>query len=174
MKAAWRHIKAIFLLPAMAAIVVPAGIIAFTELTDIIDSGWLLAFPFSLIPLVPGCFFILLGLLLWLKTNLLFARKGKGTLAPWDPPKNLVVAGPYRFVRNPMISGVLSLLLGETLVFGSWPILVFFCLFFMANHFFFIKVEEPKLIERFGHDFRQYMKHVPRWIPHAKSWDLKP
>jgi len=173
MSRAWRHFKAILLLPVMAGLIVPAGIIALVELTRVIDSGWPLAFPLSLIPKAAGGLLFLLGLLLWIRTNMLFARKGEGTLAPWDPPKRLVVQGPYRFVRNPMISGVLFLILGEGLMFGSWPVLAYFILFLVANHVFFIRVEEPRLIDRFGRDYREYMKHVPRWIPRTRPWELK-
>ena len=67
------------------------------------------------------------------RTISLFARVGQGTLAPWDPTQRLVVLGPYRHVRNPMISGVLAILLGEAALLGSPPLLVWFGAFFAVN-----------------------------------------
>ena len=64
------------------------------------------------------------GFALWVWTVRLFARIGRGTLAPWDPTERLVVEGPYAHVRNPMITGVLAVLLGEALIFGSTAIAI--------------------------------------------------
>ena len=74
---------------------------------------------------------------------MLFARVGKGTLAPWDATQRLVVVGPYRYVRNPMISGVLAILLGETLAFWSAPLLAWFAAVFAVNAIYMPLVEEP-------------------------------
>ncbi|MCZ3365969.1 MULTISPECIES: methyltransferase family protein [Methanobacterium] len=92
-----------------------------------------------------GTFLIVLGLGFVIYTNPAFFRVGKGTLAPWDPPKKLVVAGAYRYVRNPMISSVLMIVLGEALIFVSIELFILFILFFIVNHVYFVYSEEPEL-----------------------------
>ena len=119
-----------------------------------------------------GTFLIVLGLGFVIYTNQAFFRIGKGTLAPWDPPKKLVVAGAYRYVRNPMISGVLMIVLGETLIFASIELFILFILFFIVNHIYFVYSEEPGLIKRFGNDYDIYKKNVPRWIPRLTPWKM--
>ena len=95
----------------------------------------------------------------------LFGRRGKGTLAPWDPPRDFVAVGPYRHVRNPMISGVCAMLLGEALFLNSRPIATWFLIFLLMNQLLFMLVEEPGLERRFGEEYRRYKAAVPRWIP---------
>jgi protein-S-isoprenylcysteine O-methyltransferase Ste14 len=111
------------------------------------------------------------GSVLMYQTIALFATIGKGTLAPWDPPKNLVVNGIYRHVRNPMISGVCFLLLGETLIMGSSSQAIWTLTFWLANVIYLPLVEEPKLDKRFGEDYENYKKNVPRWIPMRTAWN---
>jgi protein-S-isoprenylcysteine O-methyltransferase Ste14 len=109
-----------------------------------------------------------LGLFVWCVA--LFARIGQGTLAPWDPPRKFVAVGPYRYVRNPMISGVVLMLLGKTLLWVSWPVGVWACVFIAINHTYFVLLEEPGLEQRFGESYRLYRANVPRWIPRLKPW----
>ena len=101
----------------------------------------------------------------------LFLHKGEGTPAPWDPPKKLVIAGPYRHVRNPMITGVLLVLTAESLLFVSWPLFGWVLAFFLLNTAYFLRVEEPGLERRFGEDYLLYKANVPRWIPRLLPWD---
>ena len=116
------------------------------------------------VPII-GSVLILLGLALMFWTNRLFATVGKGTLAPWNPPQRLVVRGAYRYVRNPMMTGVFCILLGESLIFGSLWLLGWFG-FFVAVTVTVIPVwEEPRLAKRFGQDYLLYKRNVPRWIP---------
>ena len=89
-----------------------------------------------------------LGLSVW--TSTLFMKGGHGTPAPWEPPKRLVIRGPYRYVRNPMISGVLFILLAEALLFQSWPVAVWMIIFFIGNSIYFPLMEEKGLEKRFG------------------------
>jgi len=105
------------------------------------------------------------GLSLFIYTVFLFRTIGKGTLAPWSPKQKLVVKGPYKYSSNPMITGVFFILLGETFFFHSFSILNLAILFFIFNTVFFILIEEPDLYKRFGNDYLEYKKHVPRWIP---------
>jgi protein-S-isoprenylcysteine O-methyltransferase Ste14 len=100
-----------------------------------------------------------------------FDAEGDGTLAPWDPTRKLVVSGPYRHVRNPMISGVVFSLLGEALLLRSPAVGCWGALFFLVNAVYFPISEEPGLEKRFGEDYRRYKRAVPRWIPRWRPWD---
>ena len=113
---------------------------------------------------------VVAGFLMWLWTVRLFARIGKGTLAPWDPTTELVVEGPYAHVRNPMITAVLAVLIGEALVFGSTAIAIWAALFAVTTHVFFVAYEEPSVERRFGDAYRRYKENVPRWIPRRAPW----
>ena len=115
--------------------------------------------------LVLGIALIAIGLIIMGLTISSFIRIGKGTLAPWSPTRKLVITGLYRYVRNPMILGVLTVLLGEALCLWSKNILIWAATFFIINTIYFIVSEEPGLEERFGKDYREYKKHVSRWLP---------
>src|SRR6266496_937952 len=103
-------------------------------------------------------------LLLWCVRD--FYIFGKGTLAPWDPPKHLVVVGLYRFLRNPMYVAVLTMVAGWTLVFGSVWLAVYLCILAVGFHLPVLFHEEPWLSRQFGADWKAYSKAVPRWLPH--------
>jgi len=150
-----RHLLAICLLPGVVAGVIPALLV--DEL-----ASWPLV--------VLGGLVVALGLALIVQTVALFATVGDGTLAPWDPTSRLVVRGPYRRVRNPMISGVLCVLLGEALLFGSPAVLAWFAVVFAINAVYFPLVEEPGLQDRFGADYEAYRAAVPRWLPRLRPW----
>jgi len=114
--------------------------------------------------------FVVFGIALMVWTNRLFAKVGHGTLAPWEPPKKLVVRGVYRHVRNPMITGALCILLGEAIFFGSWPLLCLFGFALILNLIYIPLSEEPGLAKRFGEDYLRYKQNVPRWIPRLRPW----
>jgi protein-S-isoprenylcysteine O-methyltransferase Ste14 len=97
-----------------------------------------------------------------------FTIKGRGTPAPIDPPKELVVAGCYRYVRNPMYVGVILILIGHFFWFGFWLLLAYACFFLIAAHLFITLYEEPTLRRRFGASYQDYVQKVPRWIPRFK------
>ncbi len=94
-----------------------------------------------------------------------FARLGRGTLAPIDPPRFVVRGGLYRYVRNPMYLCVLTLVLGEALLYGSGAVAVYALLLALAFHLFVLLYEEPTLRRMFGADYEEYVRRVPRWIP---------
>ena len=94
-----------------------------------------------------------------------FARLGRGTPAPFDPPRRLVVEGPYRFVRNPIYWGVGSVLAGEAMLFHSLPLLETAAGFLVATHLFVLLYEEPTLRRKFGAEYEEYCRAVPRWLP---------
>jgi protein-S-isoprenylcysteine O-methyltransferase Ste14 len=161
-----KHLQAIILLPGVATLVIPILILS-TYPTNI---GWNLSPSFNLLPPIAGILLIGLGLTLMVKTISLFATLGQGTLAPWTPTRRLVVRGIYRYVRNPMISGVFSILLGEAVLFGSRPLFYWFAAFVVVNLVYMILVEEPGLERRFGADYEVYKQNVPRWLPRWRPW----
>lgn len=112
-----------------------------------------------------GLFMLGVGILLLVVTVASFITKGKGTLAPWAPTQKLVVTGPYRYTRNPMISGVFFILLGEFLSVGSPKLFIWATCFLVINTVYFIFSEEPGLEKRFGEQYVIYRKNVPMWIP---------
>lgn len=164
----WRLAKAVLILPVNVLIVIP-GLIFWLA-----NGSSLAADPISISDLrvVLVVLFAVIGLGLGGWTMALFARHGDGTPAPWDPPRKLVVRGPYRHVRNPMISGVIFMLAAEAIVLQSWLIAIWGAIFFIGNSFYFPLVEEPGLETRFGEDYRRYKTNVPRWIPRLRGWDL--
>jgi protein-S-isoprenylcysteine O-methyltransferase Ste14 len=98
-----------------------------------------------------------------------FAASGRGTPAPIDPPKELVVRGLYRLVRNPIYVSVLLVLLGEGIVFQSVTLLIYAWMMWTLFHLFVVIYEEPNLKRRFGSAFEAYSQTVPRWIPRVNS-----
>ena len=102
----------------------------------------------------------LLGACIWE-----FARRGRGTLSPVDPPTELVVQGLYRYVRNPMYLSVTTIVLGEVLLTRSRGLLVYWVVWFAAVNAFVMAYEEPTLRNQFGTSYEQYTRAVGRWIP---------
>jgi protein-S-isoprenylcysteine O-methyltransferase Ste14 len=94
-----------------------------------------------------------------------FARRGRGTLSPVDPPRELVVRGLYRYVRNPMYLSVSLIVLGEFLLTWSRPLLVYWAVWFVAVNVVVIGYEEPALRRRFGEAYGHYAQQVGRWLP---------
>lgn len=164
---AWRQARAIAVLPGGVTLVVPGLVLLLGSGPNV---GWGPATVLGVLSAALGIALIASGFLLWAWTVRLFARVGEGTLAPWDPTRRLVVAGPYRHVRNPMIVAVLTVLAGEGLLLGSPGILAWAVLFFAANAVFFATVEEPGLERRFGDEYRLYKRNVPRWLPRGTPW----
>jgi protein-S-isoprenylcysteine O-methyltransferase Ste14 len=163
----WRQLLSVLLLPATVAIVIPALFVSSYG----VRLGWELPGVLTALAVLVGTMLILAGLWLAIETIALFGREGKGTLAPWDPTRKLVVRGPYRRVRNPMITGVGLLLLGEAAILGSTAILVEFGLFALANLTYIPLIEEPDLLARFGGEYEDYRRAVPRWIPRRTPWE---
>lgn len=150
-----KHIRDIIILPVTVTVVIPYLIYdqsrtftAGTLFTDIV-----------------GLLFLTPGLFLFFYTVYLFKTAGKGTLAPWAPTQKLVILGPYKYCRNPMITGVFFILIAETLFLQSTDMLIWASAFFLINTIYFILKEEPDLYKRFGDDYKKYKEGVPRWIP---------
>jgi len=162
----WRLLRPLIILPGTVLVLIP-GIILYGSKKSSLAANpagpdialfWL------------GLVAAAIGITLAAWTVSLFTRFGRGTPAPWDPPQTLVILGPYRYVRNPMITGALLILTAETLLFRSWPLCAWEALFFLANAVYFPLVEEKGLEKKFGNPYRQYKKEVPRWIPRLHPW----
>ena len=153
-----RHLRAILALPFLATVVVPYLLVRNSSRLG----------PLSLV--VTGCLLLVVGVALVSVTIHHFATRGRGTLAPWDPPRRLVISGIYRYMRNPMITGVAFVLLGESLVFASAALTVWAAVFILANALYIPLVEEPALLRRFGTEYDSYRTHVPRWLPRRSAW----
>jgi protein-S-isoprenylcysteine O-methyltransferase Ste14 len=98
-----------------------------------------------------------------------FTKIGKGTPAPFDPPRRLVIQGPYRFVRNPMYIGAGLALAGAALFYESLSLLAYGAVFLVACHLFVVLYEEPSLRRSFGPEYGAYCHRVGRWWPSVHS-----
>ena len=157
-----KHVRDIIVLPFTVTFVVPY--LLYNSKEELIPhspslkiAGWLIA---------------VFGSALFVYTVFLFKTIGQGTLAPWQPTQKLIVEGPYRYCRNPMISGVFFMLTGEGMMLFSVNILAWALLFFIINTIYFIFIEERSLLQRFGGDYLRYKKHVPRWLPRLTPYKL--
>lgn len=160
-----RHLLSIALLPFVVVVLVPRWLLA----RDAVDA----AAPATVLLVggrVAGALVFAAGLALFTWCVVLFGRIGRGTLAPWDPTKRLVVVGPYRHVRNPMIAGVCAMLAGEALYFHSARIGYWLLLFVAINQAYFLLLEEPLLLAKFGEEYARYRAAVPRWVPRRHGW----
>jgi protein-S-isoprenylcysteine O-methyltransferase Ste14 len=154
-----------FSLPITATIIIPYFVAEERWFLPSLESS-----VFGIVMLGLGAFFIIVGLSILVMTVRTFILIGKGTLAPWSPTSALIISGMYAYVRNPMISGVLLILLGEASVYRSWTLLIWFLLFFFINHVYFSLSEEPGLLKRFGAAYQEYQRNVPKWIPRISPW----
>ena len=153
-----RHILSIVILPFTVAVVVPAALLRAEPAADSTPARML------------GPAVASIGLMLVVYTIASFAYRGRGTLAPWYPPRRLVITGVYRHVRNPMISGVILILAGEALAFSSAAVGIWALMVFIVNAVYIPMVEEPGLARRFGAEYEEYSRHVPRWVPRLSPW----
>jgi protein-S-isoprenylcysteine O-methyltransferase Ste14 len=154
-------IKAIIIMPFNVLVFIPAIILYMSNYT------WKLNYLFLMII---GSVLFVMGLCLASWTVWLFAHKGQGTAAPWNPPKNLVIEGPYAYVRNPMIISVFIMQIAESLLLNSWIIFGLFALFLLIKMVYLPFFEEKDLEKRFGKAYIDYKYNVPRWIPCLTPW----
>jgi protein-S-isoprenylcysteine O-methyltransferase Ste14 len=117
---------------------------------------------------VPGLVLAALGVALALSCVVAFALVGKGTPAPFDPPREFVAVGPYRWVRNPMYLGAVSVICGIGLWLGSIGAIVVAVFFILLTHAFVLLYEEPSLEARFGASYLRYKESVARWLPRRR------
>jgi len=116
-----------------------------------------------------GLVIVVLGLALAIACVLTFALVGRGTPAPFDPPRALVIAGPYRYVRNPMYIGAGTALFGAALRYGSLALAGYAVVFLLITHLFVLLYEEPHLRGVFGQAYEDYLRTVHRWVPTWRS-----
>jgi protein-S-isoprenylcysteine O-methyltransferase Ste14 len=162
----WRLLQPLLILPGTVLVFVPAVTLYACRNTHFSHKVAAPGHPLFWLALPAAC----LGLSLAAWTVGLFTKYGRGTPAPWDPPQKLVVRGPYRYTRNPMITAVLSMLAAEAMFFQSWPLFLWLVFFFLLNNIYFPLFEERSLEKRFGEKYLDYKKNVPRWIPRMRPW----
>ena len=160
-----RHLLAIAALPFVVAVLIPAWLARRNAV--VVRLG---ATALELLAQAAALCLLLLGLALFVASLRRFAVDGGGTLAPWDPPRALVVRGPYRYVRNPMISGVVFVLFGEAMLLFSRAHLDWAALVLLINCIYIPLFEEPQLERRFGAAYVEYCRHVRRLIPRLRPW----
>jgi protein-S-isoprenylcysteine O-methyltransferase Ste14 len=161
-----RHLVAVLVLPLTVAVVIPIWLARRSGVSLAAGSS-----PSAIGLQAVGLVLLAVGLLLFAASLRRFVAEGRGTLAPWDPPQRLVVRGPYRHVRNPMISGVVLVLFGEALLLRSSSHLLWAVTFFGINALYIPLLEEPLLERRFGADYREYHRNVPRLLPRLRPWE---
>ena len=160
-----RHLLPVLVFPFTVVVVIPAWIgvaSAVSLVAPASPAGWA--------SLVAGLAALGVGGALFGASLGRFGAEGDGTLAPWDPPARLVVRGPYAYVRNPMISGVVLLLVAEGLLLRSVPHLSWAGAFFLVNAVYIPLLEEPGLRARFGREYDDYARAVPRLVPRLRPW----
>lgn len=158
-----RHLAAV-MLPVTVTVVIPL------LLNRTFNPLWSLPSPVWFLAALLGISLLVAGLTLVVTTIRMFRTIGQGTLVPWDPTQHLVITGVYRYVRNPMISGVMLILFGESLLFGSSSLVVFTLGFVAVNLIYIPLFEEPGLRHRFGTEYNEYIQHIPRWFPRRTPW----
>ena len=136
----------------------PARVIAWSGIARPASMAW---------PQIAGAVICTAGAIiaLWCVGTFIFI--GKGTPAPFDPPRRLVVRGPYRFVRNPMYIGAALALAGAALFYESLPVLLYCAALLVFSHGMVVFYEERKLRKTFGRDYEAYCRSVRRWLPTA-------
>src|SRR3954471_16362137 len=160
-----RHLIATVVLPFTMAVVIPVwiarGNVVILKRADSLTAA---------ASQLAGAALLAIGVMLFTASLHNFAVRGRGTLAPWDPPRMLVVDGPYRYVRNPMIAGVIFVLFSEAVLLQSAPHLNWAIAFAAINAVYIPLIKEPLLEARFGEPYREYRRHVRRFIPRVRPW----
>jgi protein-S-isoprenylcysteine O-methyltransferase Ste14 len=135
-------------------------------------SGWRVhaAFPGFAAIRVLGWLLIAAAVPIVLESFARFALQGVGTPAPVFPTRRLVVSGFYRYVRNPMYVAVVSIVLGQAMVFGDVRVLAYGMVAWLVTHLFVLFYEEPTLRRTFGVEYKNYCSHVRRWVPRLRPW----
>ena len=161
------YLKVALILPGNVLITIPLIIFLFSKNSYSYD----LANPNDFLFYI-AMFLLALGLFLaiW-SVRTFYTTGGDGTPGPWRPVSNLIISGPYCYVRNPMILGAVILLLFESALFGSKPFLLWALVFFVGNIIYFKTFEEKELVKRFGADYEDYKNKVPMLFPKFTSYN---
>lgn len=145
-----RSVISLAILPGTVLVLVPWLIVRGTSLSPL---AWVGALPLAF------------GVAVSASCVVEFARRGRGTPAPWDAPRRFVASGPYRLVRNPMYLAGASIVLGEAIAFASLPLFIYLIVIIVVWHLFVVLYEEPTLARQFGADYAAYRSRVHRWVP---------
>jgi protein-S-isoprenylcysteine O-methyltransferase Ste14 len=155
-----RTVTYVLIFSGLVLILLPAKVLSWSGVTHPAAIGWA---QFAGIAIGAA------GLLLALACVSVFVRVGKGTPAPFDPPRRLVTRGPYQFVRNPMYIGAGLAVGGAALYYESLALLLFAICFLIAAHAFVMFYEEPTLRRLFREDYDAYCRSVHRWLPEFRA-----
>lgn len=159
------------------SLMTPVGVLVFGVFTGaFVGSAVAVDFLFGLSPLLPqpwglpvGGVVLAIGAMLvaWSAGHFV---KAKGTPVPFNPPPRIVDTGPYRHVRNPMLSGVFLILFGSGLALGSLSLVLFFTPLYIAVNVWELKrIEEPELAMRLGAEYVEYRSRTPMFVPGAMA-----
>lgn len=118
------------------------------------------------IRIIGWCIFAL-GFVLYAMSSYHLSTRGRGAYVEFDPPKQFVATGPFRWCRNPIAACVLGMILGEALGLSSVGVLILSLVGLPIAHAQVVLLEEPLLLKRFGQPYADYLKSVPRWIPRS-------
>jgi protein-S-isoprenylcysteine O-methyltransferase Ste14 len=151
-------------LPLLIGVVLPIGLARFLEIQFRIGTT-LTAVALQLLGMIAAC----VGMAMFISALAQIAARAR-TEAVWELPARLVIRGSYRWVRNPLVSGVLFLLGGEALVLQSWPHGAYALVFLVASVQYIALLEEPQLEARYGDEYRVYRQHVMRLMPRLRPW----
>jgi protein-S-isoprenylcysteine O-methyltransferase Ste14 len=154
-----KNVLFIIFIPGTAAVLIPYWIAGSNSVISLKEWGALQYF--ALVP-------VLLGLLIYAHCAWFFAYVGHGTPFPLDPPKVLIVYGLFQYVRNPMYLGVMLLIMGESVLYESWHLLIYACGILLCFHLWVVFYEEKDLRRRFGDSYAHYCSAVRRWLPGGK------
>ncbi|MBU0641258.1 MAG: isoprenylcysteine carboxylmethyltransferase family protein [Planctomycetes bacterium] len=125
-----------------------------------VEVGWLR---------VVGVVVFLVSFVLYVRCSYVLSRRGRGAYVEFDPPKEFVASGPYRWCRNPVAGCIVLMLLGEAIAFSSTGITLLFVVAIPLAHMQVVFLEEPLLRKRFGQAYLDYLERVPRWFPRAPN-----
>lgn len=160
-----RHVFTIVVLPVAIVVFIPAWLAQWSGATLVPASR----LAYGLIQAI-GAVLATLGLVLLVTSLYQIVTRPHQALAPWDPPRHLDLRGPYRNVRNPVVSGVLFVLFGEAMMLLSVPHAIWALVFLFFALVYVPLLEEPQLEARFGDEYRRYRRHVSRFLPRLRPW----
>jgi protein-S-isoprenylcysteine O-methyltransferase Ste14 len=141
-----------------------AGPAVATLLDGLLGLGKLVPAPYNWLGLLP----LALGGFLAIWSSVTFSAKGSGTTIPFEPTQNLIIEGPYRYIRNPMMLGTLIVVAGLTLLLASCMLLIFLCMHIVVDTLYVAKVEEKEMEIRFGQAYLDYKARVPSCFPRLR------
>lgn len=156
-------LKAFMIAPLNIMFVIPGLLYWISTRWDILQRY---SFKYSPVSEAAGLAFMAFGFYIVCRAVSDLTSKGEdGTPAPWHSPANLAVTGIYQRTRNPMVSGVTIVLLGESMLSGAILVSGYFLFWIVSNLIFTPLLEEPEMEARFGDAYREYKKSTPRWFP---------